>query len=64
MALNILDWNIIMTIFTILAFIFIAIPALYVIFFDKSRYAFYFPIVLGVASLASLSMLVLNGVVE
>lgn len=53
-----------MTIFTILAFIFIAIPAFYAIFVSKPRYAFYFPFVLGAASIASLSMLVMNGVVE
>ena len=53
-----------MTFFSILALIFIAIPALYVVFVDnKSKYVLYFPLVLGVSSLASLSMLMLNGAV-
>jgi hypothetical protein len=53
-----------MTILSVLALVFIAIPAFYVVMTDgKARYVRHFPLVLGGSAVASLTMLMLNMVI-
>jgi hypothetical protein len=53
-----------MTILSVLALLFIAIPAFYVVVTDgKARYARLFPFILGGSAVASLTMLMLNMVI-